>query len=136
MASLGLFVGRTGREGSRHGLEGRVQVSRCILVEPGDLVEQLDLPRGVLRAPNLNLVHADELLEVTLLAIQRLQDFRDRELVLGSLSQALEGLDRRIAGRLALEHLSVCLLYTSPSHETVLDLVCRLLLEKKKTYRS
>ena len=25
-----------------------------------------------------------------------------------------------------------CLLYTSPSHETVLDLVCRLLLEKKK----
>src|SRR5665811_1628757 len=24
-----------------------------------------------------------------------------------------------------------CLLYTSPSHETVLDLVCRLLLEKK-----
>ena len=26
----------------------------------------------------------------------------------------------------------VCLLYTSPSPETVLDLVCRLLLEKKK----
>ncbi|WDT36716.1 hypothetical protein PVA38_10465 [Streptococcus pneumoniae D39] len=25
-----------------------------------------------------------------------------------------------------------CLLYTSPAHETVLDLVCRLLLEKKK----
>ena len=26
----------------------------------------------------------------------------------------------------------VCLLYTSRAHETVLDLVCRLLLEKKK----
>ena len=25
----------------------------------------------------------------------------------------------------------ICLLYTSPSPETVLDLVCRLLLEKK-----
>ena len=25
-----------------------------------------------------------------------------------------------------------CLLYTSPSHETVLEIVCRLLLEKKK----
>ena len=30
------------------------------------------------------------------------------------------------------EELDGCLLYTSPSHETVLDLVCRLLLEKKK----
>ena len=28
-----------------------------------------------------------------------------------------------------------CLLYTSRAHETVLDLVCRLLLEKKKTHK-
>ena len=26
-----------------------------------------------------------------------------------------------------------CLLYTSPSHQTLLDLACRLLLEKKTT---
>ena len=31
-----------------------------------------------------------------------------------------------------VRNLYPCLLYTSPSHETVLDLVCRLLLEKKK----
>ena len=29
--------------------------------------------------------------------------------------------------------VTTCLLYTSPAHETVLDLVCRLLLEKKNT---
>ena len=32
-----------------------------------------------------------------------------------------------------VESLKVCLLYTSRAHETVLDLVCRLLLEKKNT---
>ena len=35
--------------------------------------------------------------------------------------------------RIADERYRACLLYTSRAHETVLDLVCRLLLEKKTT---
>ena len=43
----------------------------------------------------------------------------------------------RLAGFFGHESLfdtvnRLCLLYTSPSHETVLDLVCRLLLENKQ----
>ena len=33
---------------------------------------------------------------------------------------------------IATEHWNLCLLYTSRAHETKANLVCRLLLEKKK----
>ena len=39
-------------------------------------------------------------------------------------------------GKAALIALSLCLLYNLRAHETVLDLVCRLLLEKKNEVRS
>jgi len=52
----------------------------------------------------------------------------------GSVADHVPVADPRITLAQLLTHSS-CLLYTSRAHETVLDLVCRLLLEKKNIRR-
>ncbi len=68
-------------ERARDRVERRVQIAGRILVELRDLVQQLDAPRRVRRPSDLHFVHADELLEVARLPVERLEDLGDHHLV-------------------------------------------------------
>ena len=77
------------------------------LVQLGDPVEQLDLAGGIEGVPRHDLVHADLLLPVRASLVDRLEDVRDRELVLRVADQPLESRDRIAVLVLEIEHLTV-----------------------------
>ena len=85
----------------------RVGVVAADLVELGDLVEQLDLAGRIEGVARHDLVDADLLLPVAARLVDRLEDVRDRELVLGVRDQALEGGDRVAVLILVIEDLAV-----------------------------
>ncbi len=99
-----LLAQRAGERG-----EGRIEVARRVLVQRRDLVEQLDPAGRLLAATDLDLVSGDELLPVTDLAVERLEQVRDGQLVASVLAETLESGEGLRVVRIALEHRAVAL---------------------------
>ena len=76
-------------------------------MELRDLVEELDATGGVVGAADLHLVGADELLVVADLAVERLEEIRDDELVRRLATESLEGAERVDVRHVALEDRAV-----------------------------
>ena len=106
---LGGLARRVLGQGAGEAPEGAVEVVEGDLVELGDAVQQLHPPVGRARVPRLDLVNRDELLELALVAVDGLEDLGDQQLVLLVVDEPLEGLQSRLVGGLALEHLAVAL---------------------------
>src|SRR5690606_26583186 len=81
-------------EGAAQGHERRVDVPARVLEQERDLVKKVDLASRVVSPLDLDLVNADELLPVAARPIQRLEDLRDRERVLGNRAEPLERSER------------------------------------------
>ena len=81
----GVFLQRASERG-----EGRTELTRRVLVQLRDLMQELHATHDVVAATHLHLVSADELLPVSDVSIEWLQQVRDRELVLLVPAKALE----------------------------------------------
>ena len=101
------LVARVLAHRARERRERGVGVVAADLVQLGDLVEQLDLARRIEGVLRHDLVDADLLGPVAARLVDRLEDVRDRELVLGVADQPLEGVDRVAVLVLVLEDLAV-----------------------------
>ncbi len=104
---LGELVRRILGQRARVRIERGVQIAGRILVERRDLVKELDLAHRVGRPPDLDLVYADELLEVARLPVERFEDLGDGDLVRLRLPEPLESAEGARVGRIAIEHLTV-----------------------------
>ncbi len=95
------------RESARVRLEGAPEVVERELVQLRDPVEELDPAVGRARVARLDLVDADQLVVLARVAIDRLQDLRDEQLVLLVADELLESRERRLVRGVALEDLAV-----------------------------
>ena len=87
-----------------------LEVAGGVLVELRDLVEELDAARRVVAAADLHLVGADQLLVVADLAVERLEEIRDDELVRAARARGARARRARCAfDDVALEDRAVAL---------------------------
>jgi hypothetical protein len=93
------------RPGER--VERRVEIAGGVLEELGDLVQELDAARGSSQRRTCTSCDADELRVVAGLAVVRLEEVGDGELVGRLLAEALEGLEGLLRSEVALEHRAV-----------------------------
>ena len=91
---LRALAGRILGQRTRVALERHVVVVERHLIELGDAVQELDATLGRAGVRGLNLVHADQLPHLTGVAVERLEDLGDQQLMIGHLKQALHVRER------------------------------------------